>query len=286
MDTGLRPLMATTAIVLSGLVMSATASAQARSNRPSYSPKVVELSCDESGVQLGDALARLNPTADVYEVRISGVCAQPISLKNFVSITLTSANHTVPAVIGRVDLGTGNGYVRFESLTIRGTSTDTYMLLAYIVGLLEMNDVVLDCAAEESGCGAIVLYGGHARIYDTTVAGNWPSGRASLSALRGAAVFIATTPTGTGCPPFDYGVTRNSVLQLLSDNCQDGSVSASQGSFVSYQGFNSMLTSIYVRNGSVERQVSGSEQWFGQLRCSGAHDLVTDHNRVNYCDAQ
>jgi len=88
-----------------------------------YKPTVINVVCDGTGTPLSDALARVNPTAAVYEIVINGTCSEQITLKNFASLTLRSAAGQI-ATIGRVVVDNGNSMVTIRDLQIKRNSTD------------------------------------------------------------------------------------------------------------------------------------------------------------------
>jgi len=71
---------------------------------PAYTPTVVNVACDGTGTKLQDALNAVNPTANVYDFRISGTCPESLKVSGFSQLTLRSSDLANPATIGRVTL--------------------------------------------------------------------------------------------------------------------------------------------------------------------------------------
>lgn len=188
-----------------------------------YKPTVISVTCDGTGTPLADTLARLNPTAAVYEITISGTCTEYIRLKNFTSLTLRSAGGT-GASIGPVYVDNGNNMVLVDGLQVRWDGQSYGLFDAAVMkpsaGRLELRNVEFVC---ESSAGisctrAVHMQGaGDLRLYGGAVSGDFVSG-GRVDANRGGTVIVAPV-TSDGCLPYgSYLATYGATIRVIASN--------------------------------------------------------------------
>jgi hypothetical protein len=243
-----------------------------------YKPTVVTVSCDGSGTPLADALLRLNPAAAVYEIVISGTCNELITLKNFSSLTLRSADGS-EASIGPVVVDNGNDMVLISGLSIKLDSAQPrYTAVQKVsVGRLELRDVSFVCDSTDGGICAsyvVTLQGaGDLRLYGGWVSENWGTARVSLS--RNATAIVSPTPAAA-CTPWSYLAQYASTIRI-GDPYGTGFCSrtvtarSEMGSLIEYQGPD-MFSKVEAYGGQVYGP--SDHPWFTSLSCKGAAAVV------------
>lgn len=265
---------------------------------PAYAPTVVNVACNGTGAVLQTALNALNPVANVYDVAVTGVCPEPVSLANFASITIRSANANSPATLNSITVSNGNNYVVIRDLVINVTdsSVEPFGMGIYKPsdGRLDVQDVTFNCSNKfYSDCFSTVqmIGSGDLRLYGGTVNGNW----LGVAASRNGTVLVASSVKSPNLclQQPTYTASFGSVIRILESGtgCVTGAVYSNDGATVTYEGSNSsILSSVVVRNGTVIGQSTDaanlSLSWFNSFSCSGVGSLITDRNPPNgrnYC---
>ena len=254
-----------------------------------YKPTVMNVSCNGTGTPLADTLKRLNPTAAVYEIVISGTCNEPITLKNFSSITLRPAEGS-EASIGPVVVDNGNGMVLIRDLSIILDSADflSTAVQKISVGRLELRDVNFVCISSDGGPCAfyvVTLQGaGDLRLYGGWVSENW--GQAARVSLSRNATAIVSSTAARACTPWSYTAQYSSTIRI-GDAYGTGFCSrtvtarSEMGSLIEYQGPD-MFSKVEANGGQVYGPSDHS--WFTSVSCKGAAAVVESADfSVNQC---
>lgn len=242
-----------------------------------YQPTFLSVTCDGTGTPLTDALNRLNPTAAVYVVEVTGTCNEILTIRDFASLTLRSADLANRAsIVGRINYENGNGIVRIESLTLVAPDTLDPRALIYVtgVGRVEAREVGFVCPEDRlDGCSSRLVEmigGGDLRLYGGAVSGQWRLGQVYLS--RGA-VGLAAPLAAAECMPFTaYSAQYHSTLRISEGGnaCEPISVTATYGSVIHVLG--RVVGSAQANNGQVYGPAGGA--WVSNVTCRGAAAVV------------
>lgn len=126
-----------------------------------YTPVIVNVTCDGTGTKLLDALNVLNPLTNVYEVRVSGICPESLTIENFQNLTITSAMADANPTIGAVAIAQNANVVKLSRLVLNNKTTleSVDAKNAHLV----LND--LDIFCETASCGGVTKKFGVASLY-------------------------------------------------------------------------------------------------------------------------
>jgi hypothetical protein len=253
-----------------------------------YKPTVINVNCDGTGTPLADTLDRLNPTAAVYDIVISGTCTERVVLKNFSSLTLRS-DATNPASIGPVYVDNGNNLVLISNLEIRWDGQLNGDVQAAVakpsVGRLTLQDISFVCTATsgEFPCYMVVSMqgAGDLRVYRGAVSGaDWRNPTVSLN--RGGTAIVAANG-GDPCLPYSYRAIYGSTIRVVnnSGSCNSGSTSVTSeyGSMVYVEGplySPGDFLAVTARAGQVYRAGVSGGGWYSSIQCFGSAAVVED----------
>lgn len=157
-------------------------------------PVVVDVVCTGTGSTLQSALDQLNPVAAVYEVRVSGVCNELITLQNFVRITIKSANLNTPASINGFT-NSSSFYAVLEDMVIRydgqvGQGGGECALCNFSMGRTDVFNTRVDCINSGVCTIAVNANSGEMRLYSVTKGGTWAN-EVRVTAGRQASLLVS-----------------------------------------------------------------------------------------------
>jgi len=260
---------------------------------PPYSPVVVNVACDGTGTKLQDALNALNPVANVYEVRVSGVCPESLVINGFAGLTLTSPTAGSASTIGRIESGT-SGFG--SKITIRNLNLSSDYLAAamYIFDSeIQAEDVVFVCTTRDGCANLITAFQSKIRT----------SGLRSENFIQGGAISVdrhsfafigmaSRTNPEFSCSDLDLlrsrrgsyvSYTSEGGTTLNNQPCNVNRVTAEFGGeiFLVNQGLTDVFT---VEGGSVYGGNTLGGRWYGAVSCA-PYSVVSDIEdpTVNRC---
>ena len=266
---------------------------------PSSAPYLstsVSVDCSSSSSALNEALAALNPAASVYDVAISGNCAENLELFNFHSLTLRSADPANPATVGRVLVQSGSSYVQLAALRVQtlgqgsSTSMGVPVIANYGTGRLQLQNVELVCSplVEGGNCDdVVVVNSGDGRLNGMMFTGAWAADSAGRKGAvvvnRGANAIVQ--PLDAPCLGFKSIIVNNMSTAQVADGsgCEMGMLSARSGGAIVFSGG---TADVEVRQGTVMANSSaGNGAWYRSLSCDGVLSAVVDQfgGNTNFC---
>ncbi len=229
-------------ILLASLALMSVAEAQKGGGKPGggtptpYSPVIVNVACDGTGTKLQDALNALNPFANAYEVRVSGVCPESLTIDKYQWLKIISKDTNAQGSIGKVNIGTSAKSIFLERLYVvdDGSQGNGTVIARNSNLVLSDIEIVCDLSASSSRtyCIAVTQVSGQGKFYNVAFSGlSWLKGR-RYDGFRVKAEFSSAANGENVCLGFDtfqtYDGSKLAIVQ--GSNCNSIRVLVNGGS--------------------------------------------------------
>lgn len=265
-------------------------------NEP-YTPRLVTVNCNGAGTKLQDALDGLNPVANVYDVRVTGYCPEPLSIRGFSQLTIRSSDVANRATIGMItfggilgdpNVGTANGTVWLRDLIISMTNNGIGSPAIQVQqgNNIELQNILVSCD-DPLGCNPNVIasFSSRVRIINLNGINGFENSVAMSFNRDSAAIIVLSADVNTGiCSGIQMlTANRGSTVQLnAASDCLVGRLRALAGS--------EMLAVLEGQNPFVSAhsslvQITSEGLWTEQVDCTGNAEVSTyPIGFTNYCN--